>query len=225
MHVHLPKPMHGWRQFAGEVGVIVLGVLIAIAFEQIAEQIHWASEVRSARSGLKTEMLQPDRVFLYRVAAEPCIARRLNEINTLVERAAKHAPVPRVGPVIPEIGNALDDNIWETFRASQTLAHFGEKELGLLGIYYTQLGNIRQFMGEENRDWGVIKVLEGDPSRLGPVDIAGIRVAIQNARFDNSIIASIAADELGYSGSFGVARQRANSVRINEVCAPLRVTA
>ena len=25
MHVHLPKPIHGWRQFFGEVGIIVLG--------------------------------------------------------------------------------------------------------------------------------------------------------------------------------------------------------
>ena len=30
MHFHLPKPLHGWREFAGEVGVIVLGVLIAL---------------------------------------------------------------------------------------------------------------------------------------------------------------------------------------------------
>jgi hypothetical protein len=224
MHVHLPKPLRGWREFIGEVGVIVLGVLIAIGFEQIAEQIHWESEVRSARSALKTEMQQPDRVFTYRVAAQPCIARRLDEISTLVEQAAKHAPVPRVGSVIPDIGNALNDNVWETYRASQTLAHFGDEELGLLGIYYTQLGNIRRFEGEENRDWGVIGVLEGDPSRLGPVDIAGIRVAIQNARFDNSIIAAIAADELGYSRDFGVVRQHANSERLKELCAPLRMT-
>jgi hypothetical protein len=225
MHVHLPKPLHGWREFMGEVGVIVLGVLIAIGFERIAEQIHWAGEVRSARSALREEMQLADRVFAYRVAAEPCIARRLGEINTLVEQAAKRATVPSVGPVIPDIGNALNDNVWETFRASQTLAHFGDKELALLGIYYTQLANIRHFEGEEARDWGVIKVIEGDPSRLGPEDIAGIRVAIQNARFDNSIIAAIAADELGYSQRFGVAPGPANSVRLKEVCAPLHVTA
>lgn len=25
MHFHLPKPLHGWREFAGEVGIIVVG--------------------------------------------------------------------------------------------------------------------------------------------------------------------------------------------------------
>ena len=33
MHFHLPKPLHGWREFAGEVGIIVLGVLIALGAE------------------------------------------------------------------------------------------------------------------------------------------------------------------------------------------------
>ena len=30
MHIHLPKPLHGWRVFVGEVAIIVLGVLIAL---------------------------------------------------------------------------------------------------------------------------------------------------------------------------------------------------
>ena len=37
MHFHLPKPLHGWREFAGEVGIIVLGVLIALGAEQLIQ--------------------------------------------------------------------------------------------------------------------------------------------------------------------------------------------
>lgn len=40
MHVHLPKPLHGWREFVGEVGIIVLGVLIALGAEQALESMH-----------------------------------------------------------------------------------------------------------------------------------------------------------------------------------------
>ena len=36
MHFHLPKPLHGWREFLGEVGIIVIGVLIALGAEQNA---------------------------------------------------------------------------------------------------------------------------------------------------------------------------------------------
>jgi hypothetical protein len=30
MQIQLPKPLHGWREFAGEVGVVLLGVLVAL---------------------------------------------------------------------------------------------------------------------------------------------------------------------------------------------------
>ncbi len=43
MHVHLPRPLHGWRELVGEVGVIVLGVLIALGAGQIVE---WCTTVR-----------------------------------------------------------------------------------------------------------------------------------------------------------------------------------
>jgi drug/metabolite transporter (DMT)-like permease len=40
MHFRLPKPLHGWREFAGEVGIIVIGVLIALGAEQFVGKIH-----------------------------------------------------------------------------------------------------------------------------------------------------------------------------------------
>jgi len=35
MHLHLPKPLHGWRELAGAVGIIVVGVLIALGAVQV----------------------------------------------------------------------------------------------------------------------------------------------------------------------------------------------
>jgi len=41
MHIHLPKPLHGWKEFTNEIFVIVVGVLIALGFEQVVEELHW----------------------------------------------------------------------------------------------------------------------------------------------------------------------------------------
>jgi large-conductance mechanosensitive channel len=49
--VHLPKPLHGWRAFAGEVGIIVLGVLIALAFGQIVQSFDDRSNAEQAHQG------------------------------------------------------------------------------------------------------------------------------------------------------------------------------
>jgi hypothetical protein len=40
VHIHLPKPLHGWREFVGEIGVIAIGILIALGAEQAAEVVH-----------------------------------------------------------------------------------------------------------------------------------------------------------------------------------------
>ena len=56
MHFHLPKPLHGWRAFIGEVGIIVLGVLIALSAGEIVEALHWRAEVAEARRAMAVEL-------------------------------------------------------------------------------------------------------------------------------------------------------------------------
>jgi len=224
MDIHKPKPVHGWREFLNEIGVIVCGILIALALEQGVEQLHWAHEVEKAHAALRSEIGRADLVFAYRVAAQPCIARRVDALEAVIERQAKGEAVPRLGAVIPDIGNALNDNVWQDHRAAQTLTHFDDDELHEYGLYYLQLGNVREFIGREVEPWDVLKVLQGDPARLSPVDLAGLRVAVQNARFYNKIIATIAADELAYSKALGVAFPGLDAPtqdRLKEVCSPL----
>lgn len=221
MHIHLPKPLHGWREFAGEVGVIVLGVLIAIALEQLVETVHWNNQVREAQTALHQEMAHTNKAFAFRVAAHDCIGARLTTLNAIIEHAARHDPQPRIGEIIPDIGNALSNNIWETGRSAQTLAHFGRDQLRLYGDYYMQVTNVQAFMGQEVEDWGILKVLKGDPDRLGPTDIAGLRVAINHATFENDIIASIAQEELDTARQLGVDVPPADRARLAELCRPL----
>jgi len=221
MPIHVPKPLHGWREFAGEVGVIDLGVLIAIALEQLVEIIHWNNQIGEARTALHQEMAHTNKAFAFRVAAHDCIAARLTRLNAIIERAAKHDPQPRIGDILPDVGNALSNNVWETSRSAQTLAHFGRDQLRLYGVYYMQVTNVQAFMGQEVQDWGILKVLKGDPDRLGPIDIAGLRVAINHATFENDIIAGIAQDELDTSRQLGVDVPRADRARLTEVCRPL----
>jgi hypothetical protein len=223
MDIHKPKPWHGWREFLKEVATIVLGVSIAIGAEQVVERLHWAHEVQDARAALAAEIGHSDRHFAYRIAAEPCIARRLDALETVIEASARHDRTPHLGPVIPDIGNAFNDNIWANYRAAQTLPHFSDREQRLLSGYYLQIGSVRGFQQDETSNWAVLKVLQGDPARLGPADIAGLRVAIQHARFDNGLIAAIAADELEVARQLNIKPEAADAVRLKDVCGPLPI--
>jgi hypothetical protein len=221
VEIHKPKPWHGWREFLKEVATIVLGVSIAIGAEQLVERLHWAHEVRAARIAIADEMARSNGHLAFRVAAEPCIARRLDSIETVIEKVARRAPAPRLGVLIPDIGNAFNDNVWANYRASQTLTHFDDTAQADFSAYYLQIGSVRLFEQDETNVWAVLKVLQGDPSRLGPVDVAGLRVALQHARFDNHLIAGIAADELETAKRLNVGERGPADERLKDLCGSL----
>jgi len=56
MHVNLPKPLHGWRAFVGEVGIIVLGVLIALGAEQAVQSLHARTTIKEDTDALRREV-------------------------------------------------------------------------------------------------------------------------------------------------------------------------
>ena len=78
----LPKPLHGWREFAGEVGIIVLGVLIALGFGKVVEEWQWHDEVRSTRQAIAKELANAAAQAAERVAIQDCLRDRLDELAT-----------------------------------------------------------------------------------------------------------------------------------------------
>ncbi|MDB5431085.1 MAG: hypothetical protein JWP35_2201 [Caulobacter sp.] len=222
-----PAPRHGpergLRETLREIGIVTVGVMIAVAVGQVVDAIHWAGEVKAARGQLAREMAHTNLNLAYRVAARPCIDRRLDALEDVVEQVAKGRPTTRLGPVTIEMGNAYNTNVWEIHRASQTLSHFGDRELAVFSNYYRQIDNIRPMILAESMTWQTLNVLQGDPSRLGPADIAGLRVAIQDARFDNYLIAGIAADELDYAKSLHQPLPAADAERLKASCGPLPI--
>jgi hypothetical protein len=81
MHFHLPKPLHGWREFAGEVGIIVIGVLIALSAEQVVEAGHWRSEVGHFRDAVDHELGRNLGIYAHTIQQRPCVDRRLAELE------------------------------------------------------------------------------------------------------------------------------------------------
>lgn len=81
MHFHLPKPLHGWREFVGEVGIIVIGVLIALSAEQLVENWHWRGEVRETDRRLRDDISYDLTNAYERFAIEPCLRPRLGELR------------------------------------------------------------------------------------------------------------------------------------------------
>lgn len=44
--------MHGWREFFEEIGIIVIGVLIALGAEHLVEEARWREDVSKFREAV-----------------------------------------------------------------------------------------------------------------------------------------------------------------------------
>ena len=123
MHFRLPKPLHGWRQFAGEVGIIVIGVLIALAAEQVVEWLHWHLMVADTRQALDRELAVDLGVVQARVEQAPCISRRLSELTIVFRRHANRQPLALKGPLGQPQFPHIDTNVWDTVVADGATSH------------------------------------------------------------------------------------------------------
>ena len=85
MHFHLPKPLHGWREFAGEVGIIVLGVLIALGAGQVAEKAHQRQEGIQAEQVIRNEIGLNLGRLQSRRGIYGCVRGRIDEIQKLLD--------------------------------------------------------------------------------------------------------------------------------------------
>jgi hypothetical protein len=116
------KALQGWRAFIGEVGVIVLGVLIALVAQQLVEEdLHSRSEVAGFRNVLRDELSIDLGTYQYRAKQEACISARLNQLQQLTlgvpgirfKSAVCGIPVSRT--IAPASGMGRAPTCWRPF--------------------------------------------------------------------------------------------------------------
>jgi len=148
MHFHLPKPLHGWREFAGEVVIIVVGVLIALGAEQIVETLHWRREAQDAQESLRNEIADHAFSASEVVITQPCIDQQLATLEQTLFRPGPYAPAPSYQTVLGEVSYRAPsrdwaDNVWRTVVGEGIASHFDPDLRLTLSSYYTQLATMR----------------------------------------------------------------------------------
>jgi hypothetical protein len=224
MDIHRPKPFHGWRELAKEIGVIVVGVLIALAAEQLVEQMRWEHAVYLGRQSLHDEIAWNNGFFRDRVIMAPCLQRRIDRAEALVESAGPTGSVGRFTDVAAFAGRSIETSEWESERASGTLTHFPRTELKDLGRYYAQIEpGMRDWIAVELDAWTRLSILENGPKRLSDADIAELRVAVETARRMEYLVTLNARRELDRSKSWGVKPVAVGNDQIRRMCEPVGV--
>lgn len=182
MQVHVPRPLHGWRAFAGEVGIIVVGVLIALAAQQLVEVLNQRSDARDARESIQSELETNMARLTSRSAQRSCILNRLTEVQAILDRAEPGAAVvPPKWVGRPQYWT-MQSVRWDAISQSGRAALLPPKELAAYGLMYTIMRDISGVMTSEQADWARLRSLE-HLHVLTPQMVFELDSTLQDARY------------------------------------------
>ena len=220
MHFRLPKPLHGWRAFAGEVGIIVLGVLIALGAEQVVQGIHERSEMRQLRDALRGELADDRARWELIRAQDTCTAVRLNALEQWLASAPADAKLV-TNPYRVILLN-MHSSAWDLAKTSPASAHIPLKERLTYASLYGAIDNWREFINEENVNSNALSALlatADDPEnrRAARVRLAEARLFL-NRRLLNYGYFFDRFDQLGIKPDYG---QQTIRVQPKAMCVPL----
>jgi len=155
MHFHMPKPLHGWREFVGEVGIIVFGVLIALGAEQTVETLHSRYEVREARKALDEELSRNFGAYRFRLSERPCARARMDELNRWAKSIAEGKPAKLKKEVAQPIFFAIRTSVWQATRGDATTRMPLEPKLAYAAMY-DSMHSYEEVAREEADAWTTI---------------------------------------------------------------------
>ncbi len=226
MHFHLPKPLHGWREFAGEVGIIVIGVLIALGAEQAIEGLHDRHVAAQSRRDVREEVGTDLGFFRERLQETSCIASRLSQLSAIVARGA--VPKDTVRWVARPSDFAPFAERWRAVTSSGRSAMFPADEQGSFDEIYEIFARMDAKSQLEQQAWTNLDVME----RLnGPTD-ADTRLlllkAIEQAQRSNKMFGLSGSYVLLQAQKLGIASNPETSPKatyIHSICLPLSTPA
>ncbi len=182
MRVQVPKPLHGWREFAGEVGIIVLGVVIALALGQAVQAWQWHEDVKTARTSIQREMAFDLAFFADRLRIAKCVDRHLADAEQRIEAVATSGETPPSNANLESPGRLILVGDYEAQEAADNLIHFPPAELSALGVFYDQARFMSEWTEKEDTAWNELEILSKGGTRLGAFDVAMLRRDLQIAK-------------------------------------------
>ena len=128
MDIHKPKPWHGAREFLKEYGIIVLGVLTALAFEQAVEWLHTQHDIHQTREALQAEIGANAETAVVGAEQGKC------QIAWAQRSIAWAHGGPRPKAAIPA-GLGMSSVVWESARSGAALRMPLQERLKFAGYY------------------------------------------------------------------------------------------
>ena len=220
MHVHLPKPLHGWRAFVGEVGIIVVGVLIALGAEQLVESVHQRDKGLQAENAIRNELGFNLGRLKSRLTIHDCVSRRIDEIQALLDKAADQPEIATPKWIGRPQYWTFANSRWQAKSQAGSAALVDPARLSSYAIMYARMQDMLDEMTFEQSDWAKLRTLE-NVRRLDPAAAFEVNETLHDARYRNWRLALVTTQLFDMANSLRL-RAVANTTPASpSVCLPM----
>ncbi|MEO7505083.1 MAG: hypothetical protein ABIT69_07875 [Sphingomicrobium sp.] len=169
----------------------MLGVLIALGAQQLAEDWQGRSRARGSIAAVDAELATNAGVFEERTLQQPCEERRLSEIRALVSAARTTRRLPRISGIGKSIARPTLRAAWEEAQDSDVLDRWPRQDRISVAALYSQQAPSDALTLRETEQW--LRLQSMMQMMTGPISDG-----------DLTLLADVIADLTFYSWNNGI---------------------
>lgn len=186
MKKRFPAPLNGWRAFAGEVGTIVLGVLLALGAQELVQNLHWKGEVRQTRKALDAELGRNLGAFNYRYNQRECVAARTAELTRWAQSIRQGSPLALKRPILAPPWFVIRTAVWEVTDGEIAARMPLERKVGY-SAFYDALQRFGEMQYAEEEAWETLAEYQSSDQLAAPELRAVDRAITEITRFEIAV--------------------------------------
>ena len=153
------QPPHGWRAVLWELGIVTLGVLIALAAQQWVESLSWRSKTRVAIAAVRGEVGDHYASAVEWRMVHPCLHA---QIEALQQRLIDSGDTLNPAPIYREAAftsyvlrlpsREMSESAWQAAIADGVTAHLSPTLRKELSDHYVQTASIALMTDRNDQD-------------------------------------------------------------------------
>jgi hypothetical protein len=197
-----PKLGRSSRSFAREVAIVIVGVLVALALEQVASDWRDSRRADNIRASMDEEIADFSDVFTLRLAAGRCVTAKLDAIDRLLAGSGGTGPWRQVGRPPFYFSS---QGAWSGDASDLLSRHLGAARLRLYGEIYQGMTHFQALLHQEQQYWITLQTLERQDEPIAGERRWALLEAAAGARNSQLLIAAISEQMLANGRRLGVA--------------------
>lgn len=236
------KPDPHWRailrstDFYRDILVTILGVLIALGIGELVQAADWRSRAEAATRAIDAELTSNAATFEERVLLQPCLEKRMAELEAVYAGARSTHRLPSVGKFGATPYRGLETAAWDDAVNNGVLAHMEPRQKTRLATVYPTIENYNAFVMNEQTLWYRMQLMQNAEGPVSDAMLTEIGATLKELTYRVRLNSLLAEQLLTFTTRRGLTPDRsvfgnaatretlAADVAARPICRPLAIS-